>query len=34
MKRALMQEMLDKEAEFWRKVKEAAGNGRHAICRK
>jgi hypothetical protein len=34
MKPELTQEMLRKEAEFWRRVREAAREKRHATCRK
>lgn len=34
MKPALTQEMLKKEAEFWRRIREAAQDQRHQTCRK
>jgi hypothetical protein len=34
MKRKLTQEMLDKEAEMWRRTREAVKDERHASCRK
>lgn len=34
MKPKMTEEMLKKEAEFWRRVREAAKDGRHKTCRK